>query len=87
MIAAMGFANGACTTIAQARLSVNRLGDILNARPEPAPSSKAALPAIKGQVSFRDVTFRYRIDGPKTLAGVHRGEPGGRPAVGKTASG
>ena len=54
----------------QARLSVNRLGDILNSRPEPAPSSKAALPAIKGQIAFRDVTFRYRLDGPKTLSGV-----------------
>ncbi len=54
----------------QARLSVNRLGDILNTRPEPSPASKNLLPAIKGQVGFRDVTFRYRIDGPKTLANI-----------------
>jgi subfamily B ATP-binding cassette protein HlyB/CyaB len=54
----------------QARLSVNRLGDILNTRPEPSPASKAVLPAIKGQVAFRDVTFRYRIDGPKTLSNI-----------------
>lgn len=54
----------------QARLSVNRLGDILNSRPEPAPASKSVLPAIKGQVAFREVSFRYRLDGPKTLSNI-----------------
>lgn len=54
----------------QARLSVNRLGDILNTKPEPAASNRNALPAIKGEVAFRDVTFRYRLDGPKTLSDI-----------------
>jgi ATP-binding cassette, subfamily B, bacterial HlyB/CyaB len=52
----------------QARLSVERLGDILNTMPEPAQSpSRAALPPIRGRVTFDHVTFRYRADGPETL--------------------
>ncbi|MDR3423928.1 MAG: type I secretion system permease/ATPase [Alphaproteobacteria bacterium] len=52
----------------QARLSVARLGDILNTTPEPMFSAgKTALPDIRGKVSFEHVTFRYRIDGPEIL--------------------
>jgi ATP-binding cassette, subfamily B, bacterial HlyB/CyaB len=52
----------------QARLSVERLGDVLNALPEPTQSpSRAPLPPIRGRVSFDHVTFRYRPDGPETL--------------------
>ena len=52
----------------QARLSVERLGDVLNTMPEPAQSpSRAALPPIRGRVTFDQVTFRYRADGPETL--------------------
>ncbi|MEJ0060776.1 MAG: type I secretion system permease/ATPase [Terricaulis sp.] len=55
----------------QARIAVDRLGDILNSPPEPAMSpSRASLPAIRGQVSFEDVTFRYRMDGPEVLRDV-----------------
>ena len=52
----------------QARVSVERLGDILNAVPEPAytPGS-AALPSLKGAICFEHVTFRYRLDGPPVL--------------------
>ena len=55
----------------QARVSVARLGDILNAVPEPAtrPGS-AALPAIRGAIQFDRVTFRYRPDGPPVLQEV-----------------
>ncbi len=55
----------------QARVSVARLGDILNAVPEPAtrPGS-AALPAIRGAIAFDRVTFRYRPDGPPVLQEV-----------------
>jgi subfamily B ATP-binding cassette protein HlyB/CyaB len=49
----------------QARLSIARLGDILNTNPEQTYSpSQTALPAIRGDISFEHVTFRYRIDGP-----------------------
>src|SRR5712691_1370065 len=52
----------------QARLSVARLGDILNTPAEPTFNpGRAALPAIRGDVAFEHVTFRYRIDGPEVL--------------------
>jgi subfamily B ATP-binding cassette protein HlyB/CyaB len=55
----------------QARLSVDRLGDILNTIPEPSFSpGRAALPAIRGQIEFDHVSFRYRIDGPEVLHDV-----------------
>src|SRR5215831_1943278 len=62
----------------QARLSVARLGDILNTTPEPTFNpSRAALPAIRGAVAFEHVTFRYRIDGPEVLHDVcFRVDPG-----------
>ena len=42
----------------QARLSVDRLGDILNTMPEPGFNpGRAALPAIRGQVTFEHVNF------------------------------
>jgi subfamily B ATP-binding cassette protein HlyB/CyaB len=55
----------------QARLSVARLGDILNTMPEPSFSpGRAALPAIRGQVTFEHVTFRYRVDASEVLHDV-----------------
>jgi subfamily B ATP-binding cassette protein HlyB/CyaB len=55
----------------QARISVDRLGDILNTMPEPSFSpGRAALPAIRGQVSFEHVTFRYRVDASEVLHDV-----------------
>jgi subfamily B ATP-binding cassette protein HlyB/CyaB len=62
----------------QARLSVARLGDILNTPAETTMNpARAALPAIRGEVAFEHVTFRYRIDGPEVLHDVSlRIEPG-----------
>ncbi|MGY4478395.1 type I secretion system permease/ATPase [Bradyrhizobium sp. USDA 3364] len=55
----------------QARLSIDRLGDILNTIPEPSfTPARAALPPIRGQVTFEHATFRYRIDGPEVLHNV-----------------
>jgi subfamily B ATP-binding cassette protein HlyB/CyaB len=55
----------------QARISIARLGDILNATPEPSYSpGRAALPAIRGDISFEHVGFRYRLDGPEVLSDV-----------------
>jgi subfamily B ATP-binding cassette protein HlyB/CyaB len=63
----------------QARLSVQRLGDILNTVPEPTyrPGS-AALPNIRGAVSFEHVTFRYRIDGAEVLKDITLQVPSGQ---------
>ncbi|MCK1541154.1 type I secretion system permease/ATPase [Bradyrhizobium sp. 179] len=47
----------------QARVSIARLGDILNTAPEPMfDPSRASLPPIKGEVAFDHVSFRYRPD-------------------------
>jgi subfamily B ATP-binding cassette protein HlyB/CyaB len=55
----------------QARLSVERLGDILNTSAEPVyTQGRTALPAIRGDIRFEHVTFRYRIDGPEILSDV-----------------
>jgi ATP-binding cassette, subfamily B, bacterial HlyB/CyaB len=55
----------------QARLSVARLGDILNTMPEPSLTrGRAALPAIRGEVSFEHVSFRYRVDATEVLHDV-----------------
>jgi subfamily B ATP-binding cassette protein HlyB/CyaB len=55
----------------QARLSVQRLGDILNTVPEPTFSpGRTAPPAIKGAIAFDHVDFRYRLDGPEILKDI-----------------
>ena len=52
----------------QARLSIARLGDILNTPPEPIfNATQSTPPAIRGEVKFMHVSFRYRIDGPEVL--------------------
>jgi ATP-binding cassette, subfamily B, bacterial HlyB/CyaB len=74
----------------QARLSVARLGDILNTTPEPAYNpARAALPAIRGNIEFSHVTFRYRIDGPEILHDVSFSIPAGQivGVVGPSGSG
>ncbi|MGB9153394.1 MAG: type I secretion system permease/ATPase [Alphaproteobacteria bacterium] len=56
----------------QARLSVARLGDILNTQPEPMFSpGRTSLPDIKGRISFEHVTFRYKVDGPEILHDIN----------------
>ena len=55
----------------QAKLSVERLGDILNAPTEPVPSAgRGRLPGIAGDIRFEHVSFRYRFDGPEVLADI-----------------
>lgn len=74
----------------QARLSVERLGDILNSTPEPSfTPGRTALPAIKGAVSFEHVTFRYRLDGPAVLNDINLDIPVGQVVgiVGPSGSG
>jgi subfamily B ATP-binding cassette protein HlyB/CyaB len=56
----------------QARISVARLGDILNTQPEPTfTPGRTALPGIKGMITFEHVGFRYRVDGPEILHDVN----------------
>jgi len=74
----------------QARLSVARLGDILNTAAEPTYNpTRAALPAIRGDVVLEHATFRYRIDGPEVLHDFSFSVPAGQVVgiVGPSGSG
>src|SRR6202047_899350 len=74
----------------QARLSVARLGDILNTPAEPTYNpGRAAPPAIRGDIAFEHVTFRYRIDGAEVLHDVSFSVPAGQVVgiVGPSGSG
>ena len=74
----------------QARLSVQRLGDILNTTAEPTYSAVARrLPAIRGNISFDHVTFRYRVNGREVLHDVSFDVPAGQMVgiVGPSGSG
>src|SRR5947208_12057946 len=63
----------------QARLSVLRLGDILNTTAEPTyTAGRARLPAIRANIKFDHVAFRYRIDGPQVLHDVTFDVPAGQ---------
>ena len=74
----------------QARLSVARLGDILNTPTEPVYNpGRAALPSIRGDVTLEHATFRYRIDGPEILHDINLNVPAGQVVgiVGPSGSG
>jgi subfamily B ATP-binding cassette protein HlyB/CyaB len=74
----------------QARLSIMRLGDILNTAPEPLHTpGRAALPKIRGAIAFDHVAFRYRLDGPQVLHEVSLDVPPGQVVgiVGSSGSG
>ena len=56
----------------QVRISVDRLGDILNSPAEPEHNpNRASLPPITGAVEFDKVRFRYRPDAPEALRGIN----------------
>lgn len=55
----------------QARISVERLGDILNTPTEPGLSpGRSSLPPLKGAVSLHHVSFRYAPGIPEALRGL-----------------
>jgi ATP-binding cassette, subfamily B, bacterial HlyB/CyaB len=51
----------------QAQISIERLGDILNAPPEPAPMTRLLPPTPRGAIELRRVSFRYRPGGGDVL--------------------
>ena len=55
----------------QVQVSVARLGDILNAPPEPAPQNLLTLPPPRGAIELRAVTLRYRPDAADALRNVN----------------
>lgn len=74
----------------QVRLSVQRLGDVLNTHAEPiSRPNRAALPAIRGEIILDHVNFRYRQDGGEVLSDVSINIPAGQTVgfVGQSGSG
>ena len=57
----------------QIQISVDRLGDVLRQAPEVEPAQLVKLPRMKGDIRFRDVSFRYRT----TPSGVIMAMPTG----------
>jgi subfamily B ATP-binding cassette protein HlyB/CyaB len=74
----------------QVRLSLERLGDVLNfpAEPEVSPS-RTTLGTIKGDVRIEGLTFRYRLDTPPVLEDIDLIVPPGTTVgiVGRSGSG
>ncbi|MCU0937105.1 MAG: type I secretion system permease/ATPase, partial [Gammaproteobacteria bacterium] len=56
--------------VQQVRVSVERLGDVLNAPAESSAGVTGSRPRIAGRVQFEHVGFRYRPDGPLVLEDV-----------------
>ena len=74
----------------QVRISVDRLGDILNTQPEPRPSAHAAQGGlIIGDIKLEKVLFRYRPDAQPVLSNVSLSIPAGQVVgiVGPSGSG
>ncbi|WP_016953503.1 type I secretion system permease/ATPase [Anabaena sp. PCC 7108] len=54
----------------QVLLSVDRIGDILNAAPETEAGTGLVLPPLKGEVNFEQVFFRYNPNTEPVLKGI-----------------
>src|SRR5205085_1548348 len=54
----------------QVQISVDRIGDILNSPPESRSLAKAHLPAAKGDITVRNLVFRYDPSGREILKGI-----------------
>jgi subfamily B ATP-binding cassette protein HlyB/CyaB len=55
----------------QVQVSVARLGDILNAPPEPVPQNLLTLPPPRGALDLRGVTMRYRPEAQDALKNIN----------------
>jgi len=74
----------------QTALSLERLGDILNTRPEPVLAPvRSDMPRMQGHVAFEGVSFRYRLDLPVVLSDISFSVPPGTKVgiVGRSGSG
>ncbi|EBG0215921.1 type I secretion system permease/ATPase [Salmonella enterica subsp. enterica serovar Louisiana] len=77
------------TQFQQVRLSMQRLGDILNTPGERAASSRTPLPRLQGQIRLEQVFFRYTPDGQDILRNITLTLPAGSVTgiVGRSGSG
>lgn len=74
----------------QTGISIKRLGDIFNSKPEPSMDpTKSRLPAIRGDIRFEKVRFRYRPDAAEAIRDVSFGIRAGTVVgvVGRSGSG
>ena len=74
----------------QTRVSLERVGDIMNADIEPAFNpNRTSLPTVNGEIVFERVSFKYRDDGAEVLRSVSfHIKPGMRVGiVGRSGSG
>jgi subfamily B ATP-binding cassette protein HlyB/CyaB len=56
----------------QVRISIERLGDVLNSPAEPSTSANSVrLPDVNGHVKFEGITFRYSPQGKEILRNVN----------------
>ena len=62
----------------QVQISVERLGDIMNAPPETRQLAYAALPPARGAIKVLNVDFRYGFDQPEVLKGISLEIPEGQ---------
>jgi len=62
----------------QTQVSIERLGDILNAAPESQRLGQVTLPPARGAIKISGVTFRYLPGGAETLAGIDLDIPAGQ---------
>lgn len=78
-------------SVQETALSLERLSDVID-HPQEAPSdngSRLVMPPIKGDISFRNIHFRYKPSSPLLLQGVNLTIPAGRfvAIVGTSGSG
>ncbi len=74
----------------QIRVSMTRLGDIMDEKSEPAFNpNRTTLPSLRGEVVFDKVNFRYRADGKNILSDISLRIPAGAHVgiVGRSGSG
>lgn len=62
----------------QIKVSVDRLGDILNNHPEATALAKAHLPPARGDIRIANLTFRYDEGGREVLSNINLHIPAGQ---------
>ena len=74
----------------QVRVSMERLGDVMDERSEPAFNpNRTTLPSVRGEIFFDNVNFRYKADGRNVLSDIRIRIPAGARVglVGRSGSG
>jgi subfamily B ATP-binding cassette protein HlyB/CyaB len=62
----------------QTQVSIERLGDILNAAPESPPLAPINLPPARGAIKISNLLFRYTPGGPETVSNIDLEIPAGQ---------